>query len=101
LRASAPPIEEVASVANYVAGVFAIRGATLSGLLDHLEFLALHGLDDRYTAVYEERVRAVTPAELWRVARDYLRPERLTIVAVGDPDAVRPGLDRFGAVVEG
>lgn len=101
LRASAPPTEEVASIANYVAGVFAIRGATLSGLLDHLEFLALHGLDDGYTAAYEQRVRSVTPAEVWRVARDYLRPERFTIVAVGDPDAVRAGLDRFGPVVEG
>ncbi|RJQ12641.1 MAG: insulinase family protein [Dehalococcoidia bacterium] len=101
LRASVPPAEEVASIANYVAGVFAIRGATLSGLLDHLEFLALHGLDDGYTAAYEQRVRSVTPTEVWRVARDYLRPERLTIVAVGDPAAVRAGLDRFGPVVEG
>ncbi len=101
LRAAMPPDEEVASIANYVAGVFAIRGATLNGLLDHLEFLALHGLDDGYTAAYETHVRSVTSAEVWRVARDYLRPERLTIVAVGDPDAVRAGLGRFGAVVEG
>lgn len=101
LRASAPPDEEVTGIANYVAGVFAIRGATLSGLLDHLEFLALHSLDDGYTAAYETRVRSVTPAEVWRVARDYLRPERLTIVAVGDPYAVRADLGRFGAVVEG
>ncbi|TAK73470.1 MAG: insulinase family protein [Dehalococcoidia bacterium] len=101
LRASAPPAEEVASVSSYVAGVFAIRGATLSGLLDHLEFLALHGLDDGYTAAYEARVRSVTPAEVWRVARDYLRPERLTIVAVGDPEVARPGLGRFGLVSEG
>ena len=101
LRSSGPPIEEVRGIANYVAGVFAIRGATLGGLLDHLEFLALHGLDDGYTAAYESRVRSVTPAEVWRIARDYLRPERLTIVAVGDPEAVRHDLDRFGTVIEG
>ncbi len=101
LRASMPPEEEVRGIANYIAGVFAIRGATLSGLLDHLEFLALHGLDDGYTAAYEAAVRRVTPAEVWRVTRDYLRPERLTIVAVGDPNAVRDDLGRFGTVVEG
>lgn len=101
LRGQMPSDEEVTSITNYVAGVFAIRGATLSGLLDHLEFLALHGLDDGYTAGYEMRVRSVTPAEVWRVARDYLRLERLTIVAVGDPDTVRADLDRFGVVVEG
>ncbi len=101
LRSSMPPADEVASVANYVAGISAIRGATLSGLLDHLEFIALHGLDDGYTAAYEARVRDVTPAEVWRVTRDYLRPNRLTIVAVGDPDSVRPGLGQFGAVAEG
>ena len=88
-------------ITNYVAGISAIRGATFNGLLDHLEFLALHGLDDTYTAMYEARVRSVTPADVWRVTRDYLRPERLTIVAVGDAEAVRGDLGRFGVVVEG
>ena len=101
LRADSPPEAEVLGITNYVAGISAIRGATLNGLLDHLEFLALHGLDDAYTATYEARVRSVTPADVWRVTRDYLRPDRLTIVAVGDAEAVRGDLGRFGVVVEG
>ena len=101
LRTTAPSDEEVFGITNYVAGLFAIRGATLSGLLDHLEFLALHGLDDSYTAAYDARVRGVTPAEVWRVTRDNLRPDRLTLVVVGDPETARNDLNRFGFVVEG
>ncbi len=101
LRTEIPTEAEVLGITNYVAGLFAIRGATLSGLLDHLEFLALHDLDDSYTIEYDARVRAVSPREVWRVARDYLRPERLTIVVVGDPSAVRADLDQFGTVLEG
>ena len=71
--------------------------AVIAGPTDQLR--SHHAILD--TKTYEQRVRSVTPAEVWRVARDYLRPERFTIVAVGDPDAVRAGLDRFGPVVEG
>ncbi|TAJ19247.1 MAG: insulinase family protein [Dehalococcoidia bacterium] len=101
LRAEQPSDEEVMGITNYVAGLSAIRSATLSGLLDHLEFLAQHGLTDAYSAGYEAAVRSVTAAEIWRVTRDYLRPERLTIVAVGDPAEVRSGLEQYGAVIEG
>jgi zinc protease len=49
---------------------------------------------DRYTA----RIMAVTPAQVQTVARKYLDPSRLQIVAVGDASKIEEGLRKFGSV---
>jgi zinc protease len=52
-------------------------------------------------ALYLERVRSAQIGDLQRVAREYLRPERITLVALLPKDA-RPEIDdaRLGAEVE-
>lgn len=47
---------------------------------------------DRYT----DRIAAVTPAQVQAVARKYLDPKRLQIVAVGDAAKIAPILRPFG-----
>jgi zinc protease len=47
---------------------------------------------DRYT----DRITAVTPAQVQAVARKYLDPKRLQIVAVGDAAKIAPTLRPFG-----
>ncbi|MEX1022634.1 MAG: pitrilysin family protein, partial [Dehalococcoidia bacterium] len=96
LRAEPPSDEELAGILNYVAGTFVIRQATPGGILNHLEFLDLHGLDAGYSASYVARVRDVTPAEVQRLASTYLRPEAMPIVVVGDRATVEPQLAEFG-----
>jgi zinc protease len=49
---------------------------------------------DRYT----DRITAVTPAQVQAVARTYLDPARLQIVAVGDASKIEAGLKAFGPV---
>ena len=49
---------------------------------------------DRYT----DRIMAVTPAQVQTVARKYLDPARLQIVAVGDGSKIEAGLRTFGPV---
>ena len=49
---------------------------------------------DRYT----DRITAVTPAQVQAVARKYLDPKRLQIVAVGDAAKIAPNLRSFGPV---
>ena len=49
---------------------------------------------DRYT----ERIMAVTPAQVQAVARKYLDPAKLQIVAVGDASKAEAGLRKFGPV---
>ena len=43
-----------------------------------------YGLDLNDLQTYRERVNAITPDDIQRVAREYLRPDRLSIVLVGD-----------------
>ena len=43
-----------------------------------------YGLDLDDLQTYRERVNAITPDDIQRVAREYLRPDRLSIVLVGD-----------------
>ena len=47
-------------------------------------------LDFYDTAV--QRIGAVTQADVQRVARQYVNPDRLTIVVVGDRKTIEPGL---------
>jgi predicted Zn-dependent peptidase len=49
---------------------------------------------DRYT----DRITAVTPAQVQAIARKYLDPKRLQIVAVGDAARIEPSLRSFGPV---
>lgn len=56
--------------------------------------LALYDLPDDHFSTFVPRVEAVTPDEVTRVAKQYLHPERLTTLVVGD-------LDRIGAELAG
>ena len=49
---------------------------------------------DRYT----ERIMAVTPAQVQAIARKYLDPAKLQIVAVGDAAKTEAGLRKFGPI---
>ena len=52
----------------------------------------LVGLPADYYNQYVQRVMAVTAADLQRVARQYLQPDRAVVVVVGDQGKILPGL---------
>jgi predicted Zn-dependent peptidase len=98
IRSVPPSEDELAGILNYVAGAFVIRQATPGGILNHLEFLDLHGLDGSYSASYVARVREVTPAEIQRLAQAYLDPAAMPIVVVGDRAQVESQVAEFGPI---
>jgi zinc protease len=51
-------------------------------------------LDDLET--YPQRINAVTPNDIRRVAREYLKPEKLSIVLVGDASTFSDDLAGVG-----
>ncbi|MEQ1727546.1 MAG: pitrilysin family protein [Vicinamibacterales bacterium] len=57
--------------------------------------LALYDLPDTYFDEFVSRVEAITIDDVTRVARQYLSPDRLTTLIVGDYSAVSRGLPKL------
>jgi predicted Zn-dependent peptidase len=62
--------------------------------------LAVHDLSLDFYNNYVQRIEAVMQADVQRVARKYINPDRLSIVVVGDRKQIEPGLRKleFGNV---
>jgi zinc protease len=74
------------------------RFETVDELTGAIEELAVHGLPLDEYAQRIARIDAVTPADVQRVARKWLRPDDLRIVVAGDRAKLERGLADLGAV---
>ena len=52
-----------------------------------------YGLPLDYFATLPDRIRAVTAQDVQAVAKKYLVPEKMVVVAVGDRAKIAPGLE--------
>lgn len=84
LRAEPPSSAELKGIQNYLAGVFVLQNSSRTGIVNQLFFLELHGLPDSYLTGFPTRVHAVTPEEVTRIAKTYIKPDEMTLVVVGD-----------------
>jgi predicted Zn-dependent peptidase len=66
--------------------------ATAAGIAGRLAEQVVYALPDDWWATYPARLRAVTAADLQRVAGRVLDEGKLTTVLVGDPEVVKPQL---------
>ncbi len=69
---------------------FASKGQIV-GMLASEEFTGRYQTDPGYWQNVAARVRAVTQADVQRVAQQYLTPERLVILVVGDKEEILKG----------
>jgi zinc protease len=92
---------ELSLATSYLDGVFPIRYETTTAIAAALATLVVHELSPDYYDTYRARVRAVSSDDVLRAARAHLHPDRLQLVVVGDPDAVRAPLEQlaFGPIV--
>ncbi len=60
--------------------------------------LKVYHLPPDYWDTYPAKVMAVTAEQVQRVARKYILPDNLQIVAVGDAAKIKPVLDKYGPV---
>lgn len=85
--------EELKAAKDYLIGSFPLRLDTnrkVTQFLAQVEFFGL-GLD--YLERYPEWIRRITREELLRVARRYLKPERLVIVVVANHEKAKVNPD--------
>jgi predicted Zn-dependent peptidase len=96
LQADPPSEKELKAFQNYRAGVFVLQNSSRPGIIGQLEFVDLHGLPADYLNAYVQRVYAVTPPEVQRMAKTYLQDDKATIVVVGDKKIVEEQVKEFG-----
>ena len=70
------------------------------GLGGTLAELVTYDLPNDYFTTYRDKVEAVTPADVQRVAQKYLDASKMTILIVGDREVVEPALKELPFVKE-
>jgi predicted Zn-dependent peptidase len=96
LQKEPPTAEELQGIKNYMAGIFVIQNSSRQGIISQLVFADLHGLGDNYLNTYVQKVMAVTPQDVQRVARTYLLGDKMTVVVVGDKSKIAEQLTPYG-----
>jgi zinc protease len=94
MRSAPVTDQELAEAKSFLTGSFPLRmdtNAKMARLLSHVEFYDL-GLG--YLDEYPRLIEAVTKNDIQRVAKKYLDPGRLILVAVADQDEAKIKLKR-------
>jgi zinc protease len=93
---------ELESVRQYAIGTLALSTATQAGLASTLSALFGGGLDVDWLAGHPTRLASVTIGQVAEVAAEFLAPEKLIGVAVGDAEQIAGPLSRIvNAEVDG
>ncbi len=92
LQKEAPPSAELEGVKNNMIGIFTLQNASRGGIAGQLINADVLGLGDDYLGGYVNRVTAVTPADVQRMAKEQIDADKMTIVVVGDKKTVEEQL---------
>jgi zinc protease len=97
------PAEELARAKDEIALTFPKTFEAMgriSNRLRALESLVVYGLPDNHYANYVPAIRAVGPVDVHRLAQQYLDPDYLTMVIVGDRKTIEPSIRalNFGSI---
>ncbi len=86
------PADEVTRATHYVALRFPLGFETTGEIAARLEQALVYHLPDDYFSTYVQKIEAVTPADVERVARKYITPDKFAVVITGDRAAIEPGI---------
>lgn len=86
---------ELKGIQNYLSGIFVIQNSNRSALIGQLENVDFQGLGENYLKTYVSKINAVTPAVVQKMTKDYIKPEEMTIVVVGDKAKITDQLKEF------
>ena len=87
---------ELADAQAYIAGSFPLTIETPNDIASQVIQHVIYELPIEEVTTYRERVLAITPDDVQRVAKAYIRPDRLSIVLVGNARAFVPQLQAVG-----
>lgn len=90
--------QELTNARRALIGRFALSLDAPAALMGNLATQKIYRLPADYWDTYPQRVEAVTPADIQRVAKKYYDAARLQIVAVGDAKELGKVLEKYGTV---
>jgi predicted Zn-dependent peptidase len=97
LQKEAPGADELKGIQSFLSGLFVIQNSTRGALIGQLRYVNLQGLGEDYLKTYVQKVNAVTPGEVQRMTAQYIKPEQMTIVVVGDKAKISEQLAPYAA----
>ena len=86
------PAEELAKTKRYLQLQLPGRFETTGGIAGNLSGLVTYDVPLNFYNTYTQRIESVTQADVQRVAKQYIDPEKLAIVIVGDRKSIEPTL---------
>jgi len=98
MKASPPEVEEVDSAKSYLVGSFAGNRETPGAVVGDLWLIEYAGLPKDYLSRFLSGVKSTTPQTIHRVAQRLIEENKLSIVVVGESDAVQADLEKIAPV---
>ncbi len=92
IRKPIPP-DEIEKAKNYLALLLPRNFETTERLAGSLAQIFIYNLPQDYFATYTQHVRAVTSADVARVAERYIQPDKFAVVIVGDRKTIEPRIN--------
>lgn len=86
------PAEELSKAKRYLQLQLPSDFETTQQIAGALVSVAMYGLPLEYYNNYVQNIEAITPADVERVARQYVNPGSLAVVIVGDRKSIEPTL---------
>lgn len=90
--------EDLASAKSYLVGNFPTTIETPNQIAAQIGQVKLLGLDKTYLENYRKDVAKVTTADVQRVMKTHLHPDKMAIVLVGDATAIKDKVEPIASV---
>lgn len=87
------PADELARAKNYVSLRFPSGFETTGDMSRRLEEVLVYHLPDDYFSRYVQNIEAVTAADVQRVAKRYIQPDKVAVVVTGDRKTIEPAIN--------
>lgn len=100
IRDEVVPEKEIRDAKSFLTGVFPLQIETQEGLINRLVQIKMYGLPADYLQTYRDRINAVTAADIQRVARQYIQPDKVAMVIVGDAAAIMDQVKPYAQAIE-
>ena len=83
-----PTEDELKGIQTYMAGIYVLQNSTAPGIIGQLVFLDVHDLPESYLTQRVENIYEITPEKVSALMKQYISPDKMTLVIVGDEEVV-------------